>query len=158
MSARSTRSKKRSAGNRSPRRPPPIFFIDQCLGRVDVAEAVRAQGYTAHLLTDRFKSNAPDETWLADVGARQWVVLTKDRHFRKRPVELQAIVTWKVRAFVLSAANLRGRQQADAIAAALPRIVRVCHRGGPIVANITAAGQVVVHDARELRKWTRLAT
>lgn len=156
MSARPRRSKKRSGGNRSPRRRPPVFLVDQCLGRVTVAAALAAAGQRVELLTDHFSPDTADEEWLATAGQREWVVLTKDRHFRKRPLELQAIINGKVRAFVLSAADLRGEQQADAIATALAKILRVCHRRGPIVANITAAGRIVVHDAHDLRRWTRL--
>jgi hypothetical protein len=40
-----------------------------------------------------------DDEWLQEIGRRRWVVLTKDKNFRRRPLELDAILTGGVRAF-----------------------------------------------------------
>ena len=51
---------------------------------------------------DHFPQDAKDADWLPDVGARGWVVLTKDKRIRKRPDELAAVRAACVRMFVLS--------------------------------------------------------
>jgi hypothetical protein len=81
MNARRTRSKRRSAGSRRQPRPA-VFFIDHCLGRLHVAEAIRQRGYRVELLADCFDKETFDQDWLRDVGDRGWIVLTKDKHFR----------------------------------------------------------------------------
>ena len=55
-----------------------------------------------------FPSDARDEEWLAEVGRRGWVVLTKDTRIRYRTTELAALMRSGVTAFVLTSGNLRG--------------------------------------------------
>lgn len=47
--------------------------------------------------------DAKDQDWLLEVGNRQWVVLTKDKRFQNRVLELTAIVRSKARVFKLTA-------------------------------------------------------
>jgi len=70
-------------------------------------------------------------------------VLTKDKNFRRRPLELDAILVGNVRAFFLSATNLSTEQVAQTFVAALPRIRRICGRhAGPFIARITRMAEV----------------
>ena len=49
---------------------------------------------------DHFPSDAKDELWLAEVGIRGWIVLTKDDRNRYRAIERTALASAKVKAFV----------------------------------------------------------
>ena len=60
---------------------------------------------------DHFAPDTPDTVWLAEVGARGWVVLTKDSRIRRHPLELQALL----------ATDLTGE--------AMARLLVTCFRG-----------------------------
>lgn len=68
-------------------------------------EALAAAGHDVRSWYDHFKS-VPDVEWLPTIGARGWVRLTKDKDIRRRPIEIQAILNCRVRAFVLAATEL----------------------------------------------------
>jgi hypothetical protein len=58
---------------------------------------------------DHFAEDAPDEEWLRDVGARGWVVLTKDKTIRRKTVEREAVRHASLALFTLTRGNLSGR-------------------------------------------------
>lgn len=146
MVARKPRSKKRS-GASSARRPkkPLTYFVDECLGRHFVVEALRHAGAHVEVHHKHFPSGVPDAEWLPIVGERTWIVLTKDRHIRRREIEINAIVNARVRAFVLTAADLTGPEQAVAFVRALPKMNRVAAASrGPLIGRIGEAGGVSI--------------
>jgi hypothetical protein len=146
MAGRRRRSGRRSGANsRRRRRTPLVFFIDECLGGQRLAQVLVAQGASVVLARDRFPAGTPDAEWLPVVGALGWIVLTKDRHIRRRPLELYALVRARVRAFVLTATELSGEQQAAAFIKALPRIERICRSSKrPVIAAVSERGGVSV--------------
>ena len=40
---------------------------------------------------DTFGTGAQDVEWLPEVGARRWVLITKDKQIRRREIELRAL-------------------------------------------------------------------
>ena len=133
------RTSKKPSGAKRPDKPL-SFFIDECLGRHDVADALTAAGAVVELHHQHFAPGTPDAEWLPVVGSRGWIILTKDRHIRKRPLEREAILASSARAFVLTAADLNGAEQAALLASTLPRIRRLCRQPGSFVATITRSG------------------
>jgi len=115
-----------------------------------------AAGHSVRLEREEFGGGAEDVVWLPPVGERGWVLLTKDKNIRKRPLEMRAFLGANVRAFVLTAGNLNGEQQADIFARALPRMLRILARTpAPFIAHVTAGAQVAVIDiSRYLRGET----
>ena len=128
--------RKRSAAKRPPK--PLIFYVDECLG-THVPAALIAAGLDVRPWYDHFPG-VPDVEWLPPIGARRWVLLTKDREIRRRPIEVQAILNARVRAFVLVATALRREEQATLILGAMKKIHRICKRPGPFIYNITTMG------------------
>lgn len=123
----------------------PVLFIDRSLGAHDVADALRAAGECVEVHDDHFAPNTADVTWLADVGARGWIVVTKDSHIRRHPLELQALESAGVAAFMLTATAVTGVDMARILLAALPRLhALVRTRARPFIATITARGQVTL--------------
>jgi len=98
-----------------------------------------------------------DDEWLQEIGERGWVVLTKDKSFRRRPVELDAILLGNVRAFFLSATNLSTEETAQTFVKALPRIARICGTNtGPFIARITRMSEVdIVMPERPSRRRSK---
>lgn len=128
-----------------PRERPYEFFVDECVAARPVADMLRAAGHLAHVQYDTFGSGTPDLEWLPEVGARGWILLTKDKQIRKREIELRALRQAGVRAFVLTAAGLTGREQADVLERALPRMIRLLRRKAvTFVARVTAGSNVEI--------------
>lgn len=92
---------------------------------------------------DHFSPDCEDSEWLAEVGRRGWIVLTKDAKFRYRQIELQALMTAAVRCFALTSGDATGTQNAEAILIAMPQMLRMIAKyPAPFIATITAAGKV----------------
>lgn len=113
------------------------------MGKHIVAAALRSVGVAVEIHDDHFPPDAPDQDWLRDVGRRGWIVLTKDRRIRYRQLELASIASAGVKAFVLTAGDLSGSEQAAAFIQALPRIARLVQREtAPFIASVTRTGGV----------------
>lgn len=106
-----------------------------------VAEALRERGLRVVVHDDHFPQATDDETWLPVVGARGWVLLTKDERLRRDSIQREILLGVGVRAFVLSDASLTGPAMAAAYVAALPRILKIAHahRSG-LIAHVTPLG------------------
>lgn len=75
--------------------------------------ALRAAGHRCELHDDHFDHRTEDATWLKAVAANEWIVLTKDERIRYRPLELQAIESARLRAFIVICGNVRGADTAE---------------------------------------------
>ena len=154
MVARRRRSTKRSdASSKQPRNPPLTYFVDECLGRHFVVDALRRAGAAVEVHHEHFTPGAPDADWLPVVGERRWIVLTKDRHIRRRELEINAFVQARVRAFVLTAADLTGSEQALAFVRALKKMDRIASASkGPLIGRVAATGGVSLLELPRRRR------
>ncbi len=75
-----------------------------------------------------------------------WVVLTKDKRLRYRTVETHALITAKVRAFVLTArGDLSGAEIGQIFVKALPVMNKLCATvPPPFVAHVSRDGSVSI--------------
>lgn len=90
---------------------------------------------------DHFPQNAADEDWLPLVGARGWIVLSKDKRLRKVPLQREALVSAGVRAFVMTAGNLTGSEMANAFLLNMQQIVlKATTHPAPFVAGVSTSG------------------
>lgn len=146
MTAAPKRSAKRSATKRGAPPEPLTFFIDECLGGKALADTLRAAGHAVVLHRDRFPAGADDVVWLTALYERRadWIVLTKDKQIRKRPLEKQALMAAGLRVFALTAADLGTDAQVDAFVKGLRRIGRISRLPGPYIARVTATGDVKI--------------
>jgi hypothetical protein len=141
MAGRRSTSKKRSAASAPPE--PLTFFIDAALGRVTVADALRAEGLSVVLHDEVFPQGAADEEWLPELGRRGWVLLTKDDRIRSTTAQREILLAAGVRAFILSGANLPGPAMAEAFRKAAKRMQRVTlGERHPFIARLTPSGEV----------------
>jgi hypothetical protein len=90
---------------------------------------------------DVFAQGTEDAIWLAHAGSQGWVVLTKDQRIQKRPNELAAVLTARVRQFVLVDAGLTAPQMAKVFVQARKSMERLLRRReAPFIASITKNG------------------
>jgi hypothetical protein len=124
-----------------------VFFVDRCLGAHTVPDALRRAGANVEVHGAHFPPNASDTDILRFIGARGWAFLSKDENVRRRPAERQALAEAGVAAFILTAGRARGEVIAAAFVAALGRMQRICGTyTRPVIATVSAAGIVVVHQ------------
>lgn len=133
-----------------PSRRPPEFFLDRSLGRHQVAQALRTAGWTVrthHEVYGDRDEDVPDVEWLELCGRERLPVLTKDRRLRYRPIEVEAIRRFGVRAFVLTAGSLRAVEQAARFDRNRRRIEEACQESGPFVFAVHAERIVRIFPA-----------
>ena len=121
----------------------PILFLDRNLGKRVIAERLRAAGMKVEIHDDHLPLDAPDETWIALVGRKRWVALTKDKNIRFRSPQLESIRKHAARIVVIRAKNATGPQIAEAVLKGRKQILRFASRTTPpFVARIDRAGSV----------------
>ncbi len=131
-------------------RPPEpfTFFIDRCLGRYDVPNAVRLalrDGETLRIHDEILEQNAPDDLWLPMVAEHGWVVLSKDPSMRRTPLIANAILVARAAVFHLANGQASGQTAGRAFVAALPRIRKAVRRFDvAVVRAVNIAGEVTV--------------
>jgi hypothetical protein len=119
------------------------FFVDRSLGR-NLGIVLRAAGWKIELHGDHFKDDTPDEDWLLQVGAKGWVVLTKDKNIRHNEVERRAVVVANIRMFTLPSGNWKGQEMVDAYLNGRPKMGRVLKKQpAPFVAVVYKDGSRV---------------
>ena len=140
------KSKKRSAASSRPQ-PEPTLFLDRNLGRHIIADRLCAEGMAVEVHDDHLPPDAPDEDWIALVGARGWVAITKDRNVRYRAAELEAIRRHKARIVVVRMKSATGPDIAELLVKARRRIARYAAKTPPpFVAGINASGTVKTYE------------
>ena len=145
---RGSTSKKRSGANSNLEPPPdqPVFYLDKCLGRRVVAQALRAAGARVELHTDHFAEDAPDEEWLPAVGQKGWLILTKDSKLLTNQLEVIALLKSGTATFALRAADMTGEDMARSFVTALPQMLRFRAKfQPPFLANVTRSGRVSIY-------------
>lgn len=123
--------------------PGPTLFIDRDAWSHRLDAALRGAGipFVAH--REVFADDTPDVEWIAEVGKRGWVVLTRDQEIRRRPNELRAVREAGLHLFALTSGNLSAAETAALCITAWPAIQRAVriHRP-PALFSITRGGAV----------------
>lgn len=100
-------------------------------------------------LSDVFGQGVKDIDWLTALEGRDWIVLTKDKNIRRRPLEAQALIAAGLRVFVVTATDLTGDETGQVIVKALSKIRRFCKKHGPpFIAGITRMSEVTLLTIR----------
>lgn len=125
---------------------PVVIYLDECLCNCqEILKVLRDSGVWFERHLDHFKAGTEDADWLPSVGRNKWVLLTADKRVRKRRLEILAIKTYGVRAFIYTSNNLSGKQKADILRIALPSIRSVVESlDPPFVASISQTGKVSI--------------
>jgi predicted nuclease of predicted toxin-antitoxin system len=120
-----------------------VFFIDRCLGKKTVVEALRNAGAIVKIHDDCFPQDTPDEEWLLEVGKKNWVVLTKDEKIGSRLHEQIAVAQGNVKLFILASTNLSGQQIAETFVKTLGKMEKFSlNHPAPFMAKVYHSGQI----------------
>lgn len=66
-----------------------------------------------------------DESWLTTAGEQRWIVLMRDQRVRHRALEIRALRSARVGAFVLTAGQATARDTAAIILGKLQKMVNI---------------------------------
>jgi len=103
-------------------------------------------GFKVEIHSDHFRGDAPDTEWLAEVGKRDWVVLTKDVQIRRRHLERNALLNAGVAAFILTSGNLKGEEMGEIFVRARNRMLKFLTKyPRPFIATVTKSGEVKMY-------------
>lgn len=152
------RSRKPSGSKPAP--PDVVFFLDEGLGRFELAQALRLAGYQVKAHHELFAPGTPDEEWLVRVGELGLVVLSKDDAIRLSKGQKQALLDANVRAFFLGRADIAGSAMAGAFLNAAPRMVRIAKtESRAMIARVHLDGRVtfIERAPRRMRDRGRAA-
>ena len=140
------RSKKRSGANSTPPLEPTLF-LDRSLGRHIVANRLRDDGVAVEVHDDHLPPDAPDEDWIALVGRKGWVAVTKDKNIRYREAELAAVRKHSSRVLVIRMKNATGPEIANVLLNGRCRITRFTSKtSAPYMAGIYKNGAVSAYN------------
>ena len=144
MAGRQRKSKKRYAANDGSKQlDSPVFLLDEALGGKIVPQMLLDAGFSVQKLIDHFPRGTLDVDWLAEVGRRGWVVLSKDNMIRKRRLEREALLKADVAAFILTSANMTGEEMGRAFVLAHKRMLRIlASNTKPFIASVSRSGKV----------------
>ena len=105
------------------------YFTDRDLG-LQFPKILSSAGLTVERHRDHFAPDAPDEEWLALVGAKGWVALTHNSRIRYTPNEKQAVIAYNVRLLVIIG-QAPYPELAHSFVATRPRIETFLERRSP---------------------------
>jgi hypothetical protein len=86
---------------------------------------MRARGAQVQHAGVAFPRGTPDEEWLAACGERNWIVLTRDKHIRRRVLEREALQVHGVGAFAFTGGQATGAETADIVQRLLLKMVNI---------------------------------
>lgn len=98
-----------------------------------------------HAHDELFAQDTDDDVWLAEVGRRRMVVITRDDRIRYRKGEQDVILSAGVRCFCLNPTKgMTGPDQAEALTTALPKILRIASEepAGGYIKGVNRRGEV----------------
>ena len=121
----------------------PVFFLDRNLGKHRFAEVLRKAGLRVEVHDAHFAPNTADPDWLRVVGEQGWIVLTKDRKIRYRPLEWLSILQNGVRAFAFTTGSLKAETMAALFLRCKDQVFRLLEENRkPFIAKIGQSGEV----------------
>lgn len=116
------------------------FFIDRSLGRVAVPAALRDDGWSVVTLAEHYgmprDEQVADTEWIADAASRGWPVLMKDKRIRHREAEIEAVIRYKAKCFVITRGDLASADMARRFTTNKQAIFRTAQLPGPYIYSV----------------------
>ena len=151
---RRKRLKRRSAANstEAKRLSSATFYLDESINSNALADAIKSAGAAVVRPPDVGLTAADDPTWAAKIGPRNWLVLMRDKHIRRRRLEREALVAAGLGAFVCTAGEATAAETAKAVLTALRTMVNIgTSEPRPFIYVFGLAGVLRKLPSRELR-------
>src|SRR5687768_4337525 len=113
------------------------FFLDRCFGGKLIFEKLREAGLKVESHHVHFRHNTEDEEWLEVAGEKKWIVFTRDKMIGKRKLQLNALLSAGVKAFVLVTDDLTDAENAEIVIELIDKIFDMIDKNRkPFIAKI----------------------
>jgi PIN domain-containing protein len=86
---------------------------------------MRGAGATVEHAGGKIPFGVTDDVWLSECGDNGWIVLTRDKHIRRRKLERDALMNNGVAAFALTSGEATARQVAETIVPLIQKLVNI---------------------------------
>lgn len=124
-----------------------VFLFEESLGRFIPEEFQKRTGAQVKKHAEAFPCGGADQDWIPQAARRGWVLISKDKRIRKRPIELQALIQAKARFFYLRYGDLTKQESADAFITAYPKMLRILENTAPpFIARVSPSGAVELEE------------
>ena len=141
------KSRKRSGANSRPQLETLTFFLDRNLGKHKIAARLRSEGIKVEVHDHHLPADAPDEEWIALVGRKGWVAVTRDKNIRYRAAEINAIKKHAAQVIVIRMKHATGPQMAELLVEERHRIARfVAKTKAPFIAGLSRGSIVRAYE------------
>ena len=118
------------------------FFVDRDLGP-RVGHALRDVKVDVVLHGERFGPRESDAVWIRAVSAEGLVIMTRDRHIRRRPAEREAFIEAGARCFVVTTGASTPLDDLRALLIAWPAILgHVAGTPAPFMFGVARDGRL----------------
>jgi hypothetical protein len=113
---------------------------------------MREIGMDAIALDDRYPKDAKDTVWLAEAGAKSWIIVTKDHEIQHNFPEIDAIMVHRVGCFLLPR-KLNGDEQVALVLKVHKRMENIAlSRSTPFIYTIYRDSRM---DRRDTEEWLK---
>lgn len=134
-----------------------IFFIDRCLGGINMANFLRELSILVEVHDDHFRKDAQDIDWIREVTNRGWVILTRDESIGRNNLEKLAVFDAKARLFALVSKQATHRLLRDIMQKAYPNILDFLEKNNaPFMSKVYRDGKVKLwQDSNDLAEFKK---
>jgi hypothetical protein len=102
-----------------------VFYLDESIYSRILVRAMRAAGANVRHAGEAFAFGAQDQEWLTGAGSAGWIVLTRDKRIRFRPLEYTALQEAGVGVFAFTGGTVTARETAVTIVRRLRQFVNI---------------------------------
>ncbi len=115
----------------------------RCLGNKGIPNTLRQAGIPVKIHDDYFNQNAQDVDWIPKVGAKGWIILTKDDSISKNKLERIAVASAGIKMFILVSGNLSGQDMANIFLSAIVKMQEFVRKHpAPFMSKIYRTGRI----------------
>lgn len=130
------------------------YYLDANIDGPDVMQALRDAAMPCEAHRDHFASDAEDETWIPEIAARKWIIVTRDLAIRRRPTERAAWMNAGAAVVMVRGVRLTAEDIANTLLAAhadgrLDNFID--KRVRPMIIYVHPNGRIEVHEGGERR-------
>ena len=122
------------------------FFLDRASDSTTLSNALCGIGAHVERHRDHFADNESDKVWLPEVASKGWIIISQNQF---NELERLALRLAGGRAFLIVHGNIKAREEATMVVAALPKILRILKANPPpFIARIYSSKKVLMTSSK----------
>lgn len=130
------------------------FFLDRAAESKALYSALKAKGAKVEMHCEHYKDDEDDQVWLPEVASKGWVIISQNQF---NELERQAIRNANGRAFLVVHGEMKGDEEAEMVAAAIPKMLRILEaNAAPFIARLYNPKKILL-TSDEFRAHSKLS-